>query len=219
MKGQEKEKAIDEQFYFSDGYFNRSQIDSLTTQLILVHEKKPSRILEIGPGNGFVSDFLKKGGFEVVTFDINEKLNPTVVGDLTKLNQYFTKNQFDLILCAEVLEHLPFDEFEGIIKQISQISQKWVILTLPNRHKNILDLSLSFRIRNQRTKNLNFQLRSPSRGVKWEGHFWEINYSKATTIKEIERIISKYLYIDKSYLEPRNRYHHFFELRTKENEQ
>ncbi|MCH7850447.1 MAG: class I SAM-dependent methyltransferase, partial [Nanoarchaeota archaeon] len=67
-----------------------------------------SKILEVGAGSKVVSWWLKNLGYEVITVDNNPDIEPDVVADISSLP--FEDNAFDLVLAAEILEHLDFNE-------------------------------------------------------------------------------------------------------------
>lgn len=90
---------------------------------------KRNRILEIGPGNGVVSYFLKKCGVNVFTTDIDFRNEPDVLSDVTYLP--FRQGSFDIILCCEVLEHIPYNQFEKALKEIYGVSNEFVVISLP----------------------------------------------------------------------------------------
>lgn len=210
----DEEASIPYDRYFNEGYFERKQFDTMISQILAVVQLKPTSVLEIGPGNGFVSDFLRKAGISVVTFDINENLKPDVVGNLIEINTYFNENQFDLVLCAEVLEHLPFKYFDGIISKFSKIASKHVVITLPRQHRILLDLRMNLKIPFVNYKNLDIFWRIPSKN-KWDEHHWEIDYSKEVSLDVIKSALSKHLKLISSYADERNRSHQFFILNTK----
>jgi SAM-dependent methyltransferase len=87
-------------------------------------------VLEIGPGNKTVTIMLQKAGLEVTTVDIDPALKPDFVASVTEMP--FEDNKFDTIICSEVLEHLPYDNFLTSLKELKRISKKTVILGLPN---------------------------------------------------------------------------------------
>ena len=211
----EQERTLPKERYFNDGYFKRKQMDSLVSQLICLHEKKPQRILEVGPGNGFVSNFLKAAGYEVVTFDINENLQPDVIGNLLEIENYFDENAFDLILCAEVLEHLPFEHFENIVRQFQKISSNWVVITLPVSLRILLDFNVSFKIPFLKPKSFGLFLPKARSGHKSKDHHWELNYNEKTKIGAILDLFSNYFSTQDHYYDKRNRNHYFFEMKVK----
>lgn len=209
-----EEANIPKERYFNESYFTRSQFDSLVSQLLIVHKLSPKSILEVGPGNGFVSDFLRKSGKEVITFDINSNLNPDVVGNLTKIEHSFSPNSFDLILCAEVLEHLPFENFESILKQFKTIARKNVVITLPRNHHILIDYSSKLKIPFIPYLHFNFFLRLPNR-IKWENHHWEVDYTPMHSLKRLKAIMEKYFSVKDCFSDSRNRVHQFFILAKK----
>ncbi len=207
-----REASLSRDRYFGDSYFDRKQMDSLVTQLLTVHNKNVRSILEIGPGNGFVSSFLRSAGYCVTTFDINKSLDPDVVGNVIDIRKFFTEKSFDLILCAEVLEHLPFDYIEDILRQLKSISRKWVIISLPNTIRILIDLQVYFKIPYVKPINIALYQSFPNRGVKWDAHSWEVNYRKENSLRSLLEIFGKYFTVENHFCDRRNRTHHFFEL-------
>lgn len=130
-KGQEFERSLSR----SDSYFGDTQLYSFVEQIKRIRKnfdgEKEIRILEVGKGNGFVSNFIKSMGFSITTFDINSNLKPDVEGDVLELSSYFSDSCFDLILCSEVLEHMELNSFEKALSEIQKVSKKYVFITLP----------------------------------------------------------------------------------------
>ncbi len=67
-------------------------------------------MLEIGVGNGFVSGDIRKRRIEIITLDIDKRMNPNIVGFVLELP--FANESFDVIACYEVLEDLPYKDFD-----------------------------------------------------------------------------------------------------------
>ncbi len=197
--------------YFTDGYFARSQMDTMVSQIIEVKSKRPTTILEIGIGNGLVSSFLKASGIQVTTFDINENLNPDVIGNILEIEKYFENQSFDLILCAEVLEHLPFSCFEKILEKLANLTSGHLVLTLPRSHRILLDASLSIKIPFLHRVHVSTFIRIPTNQIS-DDHHWQIDADREWHIKAIKRKISKHFTIEKCFADPRNRPHQFFIL-------
>jgi ubiquinone/menaquinone biosynthesis C-methylase UbiE len=207
----EQEASIPMERYFDASYFNRKQFDSLISQLLAVNSLSPSTVLEIGPGNGIVSDILRKSGRKVTTFDINENLRPDVVGNIVEIDKIFDDNSFDLILCAEVLEHLPFEHFDAILEKFSRIAKKNVVITLPRNHRILLDFVGSLKLPFIPHLRSNLFLRLPNR-QKWSGHHWEVDFAPAYSLATLKSIMSKYFSLKACYVDERNRTHQFFIL-------
>ena len=67
------------------------------------------------------------------TFEIHGKkvnVNPDVVGDFRDMP--FEDNSFDLIICSDVLEHLPDDIYKKTIKEFKRVSKKYILIISPN---------------------------------------------------------------------------------------
>jgi len=116
--------------YSSPRIIKRKRIFSYWYQINEIFLHNPESILEIGIGNGFVSDFLRKKGFDVTTLDIDKTLDPDVVGSV--LNIPFSDKTFDLVACFEVLEHLPYDDFTKALNEIRRVCCRYSIISLPD---------------------------------------------------------------------------------------
>jgi 2-polyprenyl-3-methyl-5-hydroxy-6-metoxy-1,4-benzoquinol methylase len=207
-----EEATLEKEFYFNDGYFSYEQFMSFAEQLRLVYSLNEKSILEIGIGNGIVSDFLKKAGFNVTTFDINPNLSPDIVGNVTELIDIFQEPKYDLILCAEVLEHMPFEYFEKAIVNIAHTTKKYAILTLPRSQRILVDIQFSFKLpKIQRIYN-GLTVSFPNSIIP-SLHHWELDSSKETRIKAINSIIKKYFTIIDSNRFRFRSYHHYFILK------
>jgi len=167
-----------------ESYMNKRRWNSYWYQIQEVKNTNPEKVLEVGIGHGIVSDYLKKLGIEVTTFDINEEREPDVVGNVLNLTEHFENNSFDTILCAEVLEHLPFEKFTKALSELAASTKESVVLSLP-----VFGLPIHFEF-SVLKKDINLTTRLPS-PIKYEGaqsHHWEINrkgYSKKRVLKEI----------------------------------
>lgn len=111
-------------------YNNKKTWMNFWYQITYVLNLTPETVLEIGPGNKTVTDALQKNGVSVTTVDIDKNLNPDFVTSVTKLP--FKDESFNLVLCSEVLEHLPFEKFKESLVELKRVSKKYVILGLPN---------------------------------------------------------------------------------------
>lgn len=86
-------------------------------------------VLEVGVGSGHTSWLLSKWGYDVTTVDLDPCLEPTVVGDVTLLP--FGAGCFDLVLAAQILEHIPFADFPRAVSELRRVARKYVIITVP----------------------------------------------------------------------------------------
>jgi len=175
-------------------------------QINEVLELNPKNVLEIGVGNQIVSDCLKKQGLAVKALDIDKKLKPDLVADVNQMP--LTDNSFDLILCAEVLEHLPFEEFERCLEELKRITKKYVVLSLPHFGP---PLKLAFKIPFLKQIKLAQKIPYHPQHKSNSPHYWEIG-KKGYSAAKIKKIIKKYFKIKKEFIPFETQYHHFYIL-------
>ena len=136
-----------------------------------------SKILEIGVGNAFVSDYLKKIGYNVVTCDFDERLKPDIVADIRDLN--LGENSYSVVTAFEILEHIPYEDFEKTLNNLKKISYKFVVISLPYRSTSVeFVLKIPFIRTLFNNDFLVFFLRFPwfFKGFASSGqHYWEID--------------------------------------------
>lgn len=108
------------------------QVDNV---LHFVEYSQVKRILIIGKGDGVIPKILEAYSIlmnldlTIHTFDFAEDLNPDYLGDLLELNKIVTE-KYDLILCCQVLEHIPQNEALSVVSMMRNIS-RYVVLSLP----------------------------------------------------------------------------------------
>lgn len=213
VRTKDQESEIPRELYFGDTYFAPTQLYSLSQQLHEIHTFKPTSVLEIGKGNGFVSEFLKKSGIRVVTVDVNPSLEPDHILDIRDLHRVFAEDEFDCTLCAEVLEHLPYNELDTLVLQIRRLSRIGAVITLPRADRIIASLGFSFKLPKFREREISFSKTLPtSRRSIYKGHHWEVNHSPATSLKHVRNSFLKHFSGCRDYRFKLNPYHHYFSL-------
>jgi len=158
-----------------------------------IKKLKPKKVLEIGVGNGDVSKNLK-ARYSTVTLDIDKKLNPDIVSDVRGMP--FEENSFDLVLCAEVLEHIPFKHFRKAISEICRVTRKYAVITLPRTSSATKPIT-----KNLILKRIGYPL----------PHYWEIDWL-GTPYSKVKRIISERFEVLDDYRFKQKPNHHFFIL-------
>ncbi|MDQ8201093.1 class I SAM-dependent methyltransferase [Pelagicoccus enzymogenes] len=172
-----------------------------------------NRILEVGPGPGLVTQALKLEGYQVTTVDVQEELNPDVAASVLDLPM--SDNSYDLALCCQVLEHLPFEQFRRALKELYRVTKKGLILSLPDASR---PLSLSGQLPFLGRFSLQFAIPTiptpqfPSSKLDQMGHYWEIGY-KGTALRDVKRAIATSGFEIKSTWRVNELlWHRFFEL-------
>lgn len=199
--------------HYMNNYDSIERFISYFCQIDFALKTKARRILEIGIGNKTVSDYLKRCGLEVTTCDFDHSLGPDIVADIRKLP--FEKNQFETVLAFEILEHIPFSDFEKALAEISRVSSKNVIISIPYSCAHIENLTLIcipffsklFRI----ALRVPYFFMPTKLNEKNKEHYWEMG-RKGYSKKRIREVLKKYFKIKKEFQPELNSYHYFFIL-------
>lgn len=116
--------------YVKSTYLTKDRWINYWYQWRWLQEKNITTLLEVGVGNGIVAELYQRTGTKVTTIDIDEALKPDQVASVTSLP--FQDDAFDAVLCAEVLEHLPFDQSLQGVREVCRVTRRWALITLPH---------------------------------------------------------------------------------------
>lgn len=143
------------------------------------------KVLNIGVGNHFVDDKLKRLNVNITTVDFNKNLNPDYIADIVELP--FKSNSFNIVCAFEVLEHLPFRDFKMALKEMKRVSKRKILISMPYSCYNFYLSIKAIPFINYK----DIEIRIPLFFIKkkYDGqHFWEIgrrNYPLKKIKKEI----------------------------------
>ena len=147
MRGQVQASQEYYEDFFSEerkrSHDNRERYEILFSIIDSLELNQPVDVLDIGAGSGKITEFLYSRFNSVTAVDITcppvmrRKLNEEefnfVQGALPKLP--FENNRFELVVCSEVLEHLPNreEQYRALQSIASILSQNgYLVLTTPN---------------------------------------------------------------------------------------
>lgn len=200
-------KQVSKNKYKFHSYCGSDRWLSYYHQIDEVLKLKPKNILEIGVGDGVFKNYVKSNTMiDYKNLDIAEDLNPDVVGSIEDIS--FPDNSFDVVCAFEILEHLPFEKFEKSIKELSRVSKKDVIISLPHFGPVI---KFSFKIPFVKEIKVAFKVPYPQKHLFNGEHYWEIG-KKGYSLRKIKNILKKYFKMKKEFIPFENQYHHFFIL-------
>lgn len=123
-------KDLPGSYYSFQNYNDPIRMITYWHQINEVLSAQPSSVLEIGIGSGLVSSYLEALGIKVTKFDFNESLSPDIVGDVRDVESLIEK-KYDVVLCARVLHHLPFQDLDAVISSLLKVATKRLVVTLP----------------------------------------------------------------------------------------
>ena len=178
------------------------------TKSILQFRNEVKKILEVGIGNKTLTNYLRQFGFNVTTCDFAADLQPDKVADVRNLP--FDDNEFDATVAFEILEHIPFSDFNLGLKELARVSRKYVIISIPNS-TSFFEFKIRLSLPKFREKNIykKFQVRNYLTKQAPSSHKWEMN-KKNYSAKKIKRVIKSCNLEILDEMEPEWENHHFF---------
>ncbi|MST04013.1 MAG: methyltransferase domain-containing protein [Candidatus Pacebacteria bacterium] len=201
------QEAVSENHYNFSKYVFLGRWVSYWYQIKEVLDLRPNSLLVVGAGDEVVFDVISKYVKNIKTIDIDERLNPDIVGSVTSMP--IEKDSFDLVLVAEVLEHLPFEEFEKCILEISRVSRKYAVISLPHFGP---PLKFSFKLPFLKEFFISLRLPLYHPKHKFNGqHYWEMGKMGFPPKLIKEKILARFKIL-KEFVPYENQYHHFFVL-------
>ena len=199
--------------YFNADYDNKERFISYWHQIHEMLSLNFKEALEIGKGNGFVSNYLIGKGKKIITLDIENGLNPDVVGDVSKIP--FCSESFDVVACYEVLEHLPFRKFPTALEELYRISKSYVILSLPDRSGRAYKLHIHLPKMGEMKRLITIPRLKPIE-CRFDGeHYWEIGIRGYPIKKIIAQIENSNFILRRNYRLFEFPYHRLFILKKK----
>ncbi|MCT7980285.1 class I SAM-dependent methyltransferase [Laspinema olomoucense] len=196
-------------------YLTKTRVISYYNQKRLIQAlgKSVHKVLEVGIFNSLLSEFLVREGYEVIRADFDPGLNPDIILDL-KSDFEIAHNTFDVIVLFQVLEHIPYEDFEAAIKKIAQATKKFVVISLPYNTAYLTLQVQFFLYQYQRPRSVLFQIPKfwSNQPFTPDEHCWEMGlkgYPKKRIIASLE---NAGLQLKREYQDPLEPYHYFFVL-------
>lgn len=174
-------------FYLNKNYITKDRWNNYWYQIDAVRTfKEAVSVLEIGPGGKIVADLLAKFCFSVKTLDVNESVEPDYVASADSMP--LGDKSFDVVLAAEIIEHLPFDKIAKTLSEIKRVSKIGAVISLP--HSGYA-FSFAFKIPLIKWKSKVFKIpHFWKKKTSIVEHYWETGI-KNYPVNKIEKEIKK----------------------------
>jgi len=188
--------------HYGLAYDSSSRWVNYGAQVRAVLECNPPSVLEIGIGNGTVSAVLRSRGVSVTTLDIDPSLNPDIVGSVHELGRHVPPKSFDVVPCAEVLEHLPFQLLPQCAEQLARVAVGRVVIGLPCFPRPGWGVGLDLHIPKVGLRRLTAFVSPLPRWRKRDAeHYWEVDY-RPYTLEAVRSCLEPALVVDEVRREP-----------------
>lgn len=200
-------KQVNKEAYKFERYSHTGRWVSYYYQIREVLRLDPKSALEIGSGDGVFKNYiLENTEIEYSNVDVAEDLHPDIVGSVTALP--VVDNSYDVVCAFEVLEHVPFEQFEKALSELARVSRHAVVLSLPH-----FGPPIKFLLKVPFLSEIVFAFKVPfARKHLFNGqHYCEIG-KRGYAPQMIRNVIEKYFIIEKEFIPFENQYHHFYVL-------
>lgn len=199
-----------EEGYGFEKYGGVSRFASYAYQIREILRTSPTSVLEIGVGDAVVGTYIKRQtNISYVWADIAQDLQPDVVADVRKLP--FPDDAFDTACAFEVLEHLPFEDFEKALSELVRVAKRYVLISLPHFGPPIqflLKIPFLSQIR------ISYKLPFAKAHIFNGQHYWEIGKRGYPAVR-IREEMRKHGVVEREFVPFENQYHHFFRIRLR----
>ena len=197
--------------YRQPDYLKPNRMSSYGHQYRLALEANMESYLNVGSASSLLAFLLSKQGKFIVDLDIDVETQPVLSARIPDLP--FRSKSFDVVMCFQVLEHLPFTLFSICLLELSRVARRQVILSLPDMTQSSVE-KMKYNVYKFLKHPREWKNYKP-RSIDPE-HFWEIGCEDIGTSDIISCFQKLNLTVLEDFRNELNPYHHFFVLETRE---
>ncbi|MFZ2500792.1 MAG: class I SAM-dependent methyltransferase [Minisyncoccia bacterium] len=200
---------VEKSHYHFDKYAFEGRFVSYYWQLKEVLDLNPSSILEVGVGDRVFGDFIKNNtNVSYTSVDVAGDLHPDIVGSVLALP--FADKAFDVACAFEVLEHVPFDQFDRAVAELCRVARTHVVISVPH-----FGPMFAFSLKIPFVPQIRVAWKMPfSKKHIFNGqHHWEVG-KKGYPISLIRNKLSAQGALVRDFVPFGNSYHHFFVIKV-----
>lgn len=144
----EKEKYEIEEIWNPE-WFSESDKKRFESLATIVEKLAPKKVVDVGCGNGLFLNQLRKipsfdferlCGVDRSSTALKHVKTESVLASIDSLP--FNDNEFDIVTCLEVIEHLSIDLLRKSLCELSRISSRYILISVPfneNLRNNLID--------------------------------------------------------------------------------
>ena len=132
---------LEKEYYESNEFWKEGMVEDEANLLRLKETinlipKGTKNLADFGCGNGIFARMLATSRPEIDTLSIDRSETALKYVKTKKLlsglfDVPLADNSFDCTNCLQVLEHIPVNEYEGSLHELSRISDKYIIISVP----------------------------------------------------------------------------------------
>lgn len=197
---------VSNQHYAFEKYMSVERWISIWHQVNSIIKLDVKNVLEIGGGGGLLKNIMKTYGVNVKVIDIDPALNPDYLLDVRDAN--FDKEQFDLCVAFQVLEHMEYKNFKSILREMKRVSKKGCIISLPDSER-IWPITAHVPRIGRKTLKIKKPFHKREDAVFDGEHYWEIN-KKGYDLEKIMVDLNEIFSSVETWRVDENPYHRFF---------